>query len=151
MGSATMVVYAYIPIPTSDQISTFLEQLCKSGMMISRLGKNDPPKRWAGTPAEAADFIRSGDNGTNYTFLEAANWLLSMTVVMRQDTRWGYSTLSFDGAEPLRVDTVSRIVLETLSPYLCIQGMAGRGKDQAWEVLHRSTDCPESLRSLVQA
>src|SRR5262245_52220952 len=130
------VVYTYIPTPTRDRLLEFIVQLGRSGVTISRLGERDPPRKWAGTTEDAVGLITTGGGATNYTFLEAAGTSLSMTIELRQDPRWGYSTVSFFCPGGEQLDSVIRIVLRTLSPHLCIRGTAGLGKNQAWDVLH---------------
>jgi hypothetical protein len=143
------LVYAYIPTPTRDQLLDFVVQLSQYGMRISRLGKKDPPRKWKGTAEDAVALICSDGLGTNHTFAEMADMSLSMTIELCNDPRWGYSTISFDCPEQERVESLTRILLAILSPYLCIRGKSGLGKDQAWEILHQAALCPDHLRDFL--
>jgi hypothetical protein len=145
------VVYAYIPNPTRERLLEFVEELERSGVAISHLGKTDPPRKWAGTPKSAIDRISAGTDRTNCTFLEAATNALSMTIELRNDGKWPNSTVSFSCAHREQIDSVNQIVLRTLAPYLCIRGAQGLGKNQVWDVLYQSEDCPELLRRLIRA
>ena|SRR5688572_4708027 len=139
------LLYVYVPLITAPEVRSLLQTLQDSGYSITHLGKKDPPKKWSGTPEEAEAIVLSGTDTTLYSFIRDAQRKLDMTIEIQRDVRWKNSTISVSlpSEEPLRSLGVT-IAVRILS-FAAILGRSGAGKDQAWQILHLSDDCPPEL------
>lgn len=95
--------------------------------------------------------ILSGADLTNWTFVRDSHAGLLMTIQIRRDPRWTHFTLSLSGPSAARLRELAPRIAESLHVDVAILGSSGLGKDQDWEVLRMSGDCPEHLRSKFQA
>jgi hypothetical protein len=134
---------------TDEDVRLCLELLSAINVKITHLGKNDPPKRWAGDMEEVLAVILNGTDLTNSTFLRDSTARLHIGIDLYRDPRWDSDTLSFSGVATPRLIDIARKLAEGLPCYAAIVGVSGGGKDQDWHIVHLSPDCPPGLRSKI--
>ncbi len=145
------LMYAYVVHPTKDALRSLLGAFSSSGFSFTHVGKSDPPKRFSGTQDEALQLILSGTDLTNWTFIRDSHERLHFTIQIRRDPRWSHSTFSASGPSAARLRELATFIEENLVVYAAILGSSGLGKNQEWEILSLSADCPEDLRSQIRA
>ena len=141
--------FIYTPHLKEGDIRMCLESLTSIGVTITNLGKNDPPRRWTGDIEAVVTAILSGTDLTNYTFLRDRTARLDFDIQLHRDPRWESDTISFSGVAETRLIEIARKLSESLPCYAAIVGVSGGGKDQDWQILHLSPDCPSELRSKI--
>ena len=141
------VVYAYIGKPDAPQIERLLESLKDHGVTLTHLGKNDPPRKFAGDVQAALSMVLAGKDLTNYTFMRDSGKHLDLSIQIHNDPQWSHSTISASCSEGNGLESVCGAVLASLELCLLIRGTLGFGKEQSWEILHLGENCPEELRT----
>jgi hypothetical protein len=141
------VLYAYFAKPTTTQIGIFLRALQKRGVSITHLGKKDPPRKFSGSVEEAISVVFSGTDLTNYTFARDAARKLQFDIQIHHDPRWIHSTISASCPDSTALAPVSESAAVSFASFITVRGISGGGKDQTWEVLHLTEQCPDELRS----
>jgi hypothetical protein len=145
------VLYAYICKPTATQVCAFLCGLAQSGITISHLGKSDPPRKFGGTINDAVDLIFSGSDLTNYTFARDSARKLDFDVQIHHDPRWTHSTVSASCPDPAQLGLVADIAKAAFALFIAIRGVSGGDKQQPWDVLCVTEECPKDLRTKFAA
>ena len=137
--------YIYSPKLSEPSVRSFFSHLRAIGVVINHLGKSDPPRRWSGADDEAVRQILGGTDLTNWTFLRDADAGLRFSIELHRDTKWEHDTISLSGPEA-KVWEIAEFLAQTMAHYLVIVGLPGGGKNQAWQVISLSSDCPETLK-----
>jgi hypothetical protein len=138
------ILYVYVPVITVAEVRSLLQVLKDSPYSITHLGKNDPPKKWSGAPSEAENIILTGTDETVYSFIRDAKRKFDMTIEIHKDPRWRGSTISASLPEEGSLRILGMNLVAHIKSFAAILGRSG-GKDQAWEILHLSSDCPPEL------
>jgi len=139
--------FIYTPHLKESDIHLWLEVLSAIGVTITHLGKSDPPKRWTGDHGSALAAILTGNDLTNYTFLRDNTAHIHFDIQLHRDPRWESDTISFSGGAGSRLTEIANKISESLTCYAAIVGISGGGKNQEWQIVHLSPDCPTSLRN----
>lgn len=140
------VLYCYVPKIKREQIITLLDTLRVHGVSLTHLGKSDPPKKWAGDDNAIVDLILQGKDGSNYTFLRDKKKKFELDIWMHMnDERWGHDTLSASSADLDFTKAIGLGLFQSLNPYIVFLGDLGKGKDQDWNVLGVSKECPKDI------
>jgi len=82
------VAYIYPKRIAKDEIATFLDVLSTQGVMLTHLGKNDPPAKWSGDATLATEIILSGQDLTLWTFFRAIKLKIEGEIQIHRDPRW---------------------------------------------------------------
>jgi len=144
------VAYVYVPAIRDIESRTILHTLRDAGFSISHLGKNDPPKKWAGSIDDAVALVISGTDITNSTFIRDAKRKLGLTLDIHKDTRWTSSTISMSMPDKESLSALCRALSRKVITYASILGISGAGKDQKWDILYMSEDCPVDLKQKIK-
>jgi len=139
------LLYVYAPLISAPEVHSLLQALQDSGYSITHLGKKDPPKKWSGTLEEAEATVLSGSDTTLYSHIRDANRRLDMTIEIHRDIRWKHSTISVSLPEEEPLRSLGACVAGRIRSFAIILGRSGAGKNQAWQVLRLSDDCPADL------
>ena len=140
------VLYAYIAKPTTTQVSSFLRALADRGVVISHLGKNDPPRKFAGSIDQAVSMVFSGRELTDWTFARDAARKLDFDFKIYHDPRWTHSTVSASCSDKAILGVVADSAAKAFDLFITIRGVCSGGKEQAWEVVAVTEKCPDELR-----
>jgi hypothetical protein len=144
---AEHVLYAYIAKPMTTQVSSFLRVLANQGFSISHLGKNDPPRKFKGSIDEAVSMVLSGTDLTDCTFARSVARRLDLDFHINHHPQGTHSTVSASCPDKAVLGLVADSAAEAFDLFIAIRGVLGRGKQQAWEVVHVTERCPHELRS----
>lgn len=145
------VLYAYIAKPTTAQMDGFFRALLERGFSLSHLGKSDPPRKFCGSIEDALSLVFFGTDVTDYTFARDAARKLDFDIQINHDPRWTHSTVSASCSDSITLAIVAEIAVGAFDSFITVQGVLGLGKDQVWNVVHVTEECPEDLRSRFAA
>ncbi|MCB1123860.1 MAG: hypothetical protein KJT03_20060, partial [Verrucomicrobiae bacterium] len=70
------------------------------------------------------------------------------TIELHTDPRWRHHTFSI--SSPERIDSIVSSVSKAIGAFIGYAGISGRGKDQDWEILHNSPECPTDLKEKIK-
>lgn len=144
------VAYIYLAAISRVDVREVFLALESYDFQITHIGKSDPPGKRRVSFDEASEIIEQHDgDGTNTTFVADVRTAIDLTFEIRNDPRWGFSTISFSfpdtiPAQPLGEDIYRRIV-----PYAYISGKEDGGKQQKWEVLLMNEACPDKIKTAL--
>jgi hypothetical protein len=144
------VAYNYFPTPSDLELERIANAVYESDLSLSHLGKNDPPKKWAGSKTEFLDVLRKGTDLTNYTHSRAKDNGVEIDFTIHNDPRWESSSISISGDNREYVESLCVQFSKHLNSYMCISGQLGLGSNQQWNILAESDQCPSSLREKVK-
>lgn len=144
------VAYNYFPNPAQEEYVIIVDAIYSSAINISHLGKNDPPKKWAGNKGKFLDVLCQGADLKNYTFVRDNSNKIEFEIMLRNDPIWEFSTISMSGKNPETVKSLILHLAKNTDSFLCIFGQLGLGKDQNWEILIEHEKCPKSLREKIK-
>jgi hypothetical protein len=147
----THVLYSYIAKPTTSQVRSFLGALAGHGIVISHLGKSDPPRKFCGSIEEATTLVFSGTDFTDYTFGRDAARKLHFDIQVHHDPRWMHSTVSASCPDADELSAVAESAAEGFDLFISVRGISGGGKEQPWEIVHVTESCPHDLHSQFAA
>lgn len=144
------IAYLYFPTPAPELVSMLLKDIISAGIVLTHAGRNDPPRKWSGDVTELTKLALEQHEDNKYVFLRDSNNKIGVSLQLFYDPRWGYSTLSFGSPTKEGCVDLAMKLSKKIDPYLCIQGISGGGKDQAWSVLYERNDCPSKLLSRIR-
>jgi hypothetical protein len=139
------VAYLYTPSLDRAQLLALLSAFEASGVHITHLGKSDPARQWAGSAGDALALIATGPDLTNSTFGRDRTKKLHFTIDLHKDPRWKHDEISLSAPSETDLRNIIRFLAREMRHYLAILGTSGLGKDQPWEVLFKTDDCPSCL------
>lgn len=140
-------LYIYISKPTTEQVGSFLNALANSGISITHLGKNDPPRKYDGELEEAVSQVFSGKDLTDYTFIRDKTNRLEFDFQIHHDPRWKHSTISASCPDTSILSLLVDSASQAFDLFIAVRGVLGAGKGQAWEIIHKTDRCPPELLS----
>lgn len=144
----TAAAYVYVPTPPPSALPRLIGDIV-SDLSISHAGFRDPPKKWVGTTEGLVALVERQRELTRYLFLRDKDKHIDISLAVRSDTQWTWSTVSIGARDAAQCTALALVLCERLDPYLCIQGIEGGGKDQPWVVHRRRPDCPADLSAAV--
>jgi hypothetical protein len=144
------VAYNYFPPNKVEYIQGIVETLSNSGLQLSHLGKNDPPKKWKGSVTEIIELLQKGTDRTNYTFAKDSTNKLEIDFALGNFPEAVTSTISISGESKELVEKVCLHFAKYVGSYLCISGQLGLGQSQSWSFLLESENCPVSILEQVK-
>jgi hypothetical protein len=144
------VLYIYLPVVSPDELRKLFVTLESLRYRITHLGKKDPPKKWNGSVENAIPEILSGTDLTISTYLRDATARLSISIDIHRDTRWTHSTISCSLPDEAALIAIGNVLARGVRCFAVIQGKSGGGKNQKWNLLSISDDCPESLKEQIK-
>jgi len=144
------VLYTYIQHPNEIEIRELFNQL--RDLEISHLGHNDPPKKFSGDVDEIIWSILEGSDLTSYTFARIDEGKIGLALEFRNnDDRWAFSTISMSGKCESTLRGIEVAIRGTLRTYMSVLGVLESDKDQEWEILTKTANCPHDLLSSFSA
>lgn len=144
------VAYVYIPRLSRTEAREVFLALEPYGFRVSHIDKRDPPRKRYASYDEAAEIIVLGNGDiTNWTFVRDEKSAVDLTFEVRDDPRWGFSTVSLSFPNTIPVRDLCDDLFERLSAFACVSGVEGAGKGQPWEVCRTSAECPEQIRGAL--
>ena len=147
----SLVLYSYIAKPSTTQVGNFLRALSGHGISVSHLGKSDPPRKFHGSIEEATTLVFSGTELTDYTHCRDAARKLHFDIQIHHDPSWTHSTVSASCPDADALSTVAESAAVAFDLFISIRGISGGGKEQPWEIVHVTENCPHDLRSQFAA
>src|SRR6516165_8023571 len=82
------VIYAYFANPTAAQVDKYLRALQGRGLVISHLGKSDPPPGFGGSIEEAISLVCVSTTQSNWTFGQDAARRLHFGIQIHHERRY---------------------------------------------------------------
>ena len=150
--TVSRVAYVYLPAISRTEAGELLRSLEGHGFQVTRIGKNDPPKKRRVTLEEAVDLILSSDGKsvTNCTFIEDDATNISVSFEIRTDVRWGFSSVSISYPESIPSKVLCGEIFRRTRPFACVSRRVSGGKEQTWDIRLIGDDCPEFIRAKLQ-
>ena len=139
------VAFIYTPSLDSVAIEALLVAIQSNGATISHLGKSDPPRKWTRSLQDAIAEVANGPNLTNTTFIRASQRNIGITIDQHRDERWTHDTISIDGPDEVALRNMASTIGNVIGAYLVITGTQGGGKNQDWNIVSRSPECPPGI------
>ncbi len=141
------------PVFAEPEISSLIGWLREGGYSITKLGHNDPPRRWKGTDEEAIREILSGDGSmTIYPGLVAVRkdgLKLHLNITIDSDPTYGYSTVSTSMLSQHDLRSIAKELMGILPCYLAFLARVDPKPDSAYNVhrerIHQTDACPDFL------
>lgn len=144
------VAYMYLPAISRTDVREVFRALEPFGFRITHIGKHDPPRKWLVSFDEAAEVIEQHDGiGTNTTFVADASAAIDLTFEIRDDPRWGFSTISMSFPDTIVAQSLGDDIYRRVAPYAYVSGKEGAGKGQQWEVLLVNATCPDRIKTIL--
>ena len=144
------VAYIYVATILRTDAQEVFRALEPWGFQITHVGKHDPPRNRRLSFEEASEIVGQNDgSGTNTTFVADAQIAIELTFELRDDPRWGFSTISISFPDSIPAQSLGEDIYRRIAPYAYISGVEGAGKGQEWEVLLFSEACPEKIRTTI--
>lgn len=145
----TYLGYIYTSHLDSEGIRVFIRSLEICGILITHLGKSDPPKKWKGSELEVFEVINRGDDLTNYTFGRDSKKKIDFDIQLHKDPRWSHDTVSFSAPKSDILENILKQVSKDLNAFIGFWGVSGKGKNQDWNIVHISDLCPSDIKKLI--
>ena len=144
------VLYIYTKHPDEIEIRKLFNLL--EGFVISHLGPTDPPKQFSGDTDDVVRSILDSRKLTSYTFARIDKGKIELDFQFRNnDDRWTFSTISMSGKCEKDLREIEIAIRETLKTYIAVLGLLDGSKDQEWNILIKTADCPHDLLSSFSA
>ncbi|AMJ73198.1 hypothetical protein [Alteromonas stellipolaris] len=144
------VAFNYFPPNKEEYIKGIAEAISASGIQLTHLGKNDPPRKWSGSAEEIYDVLSGGNDKTNYTFAKDSKNKVDIDFSLGNCPEAITSTISISGKSKEVVERLCLHFSKYVNSFLCISGQLGLGAAQQWTYLLQNDHCPASILDQVK-
>ena len=144
------VAYIYFKTPRKEEVSLLFQSIISLGLKITHFGVRDPPKRVSLGFVEMATALLKQPEINKIAFIKDSSQNLSLDFQLNYDSRWNYSTISISCLNEAIVHNIAKNISKKIDAFLCIEGLLGSGKNQTWEVVYESSDCPNNIKEDIK-
>jgi hypothetical protein len=145
------ISYVYFATPEPEGVTELFDRMMSAGLSIDAFGLRDPPRKWTGDASAMSQAVLSQRELNKWCFFDDRKHKISLTLVLRYDRSWGFSTLSLGAPDQALVLNLLHELVRRLNPFLAILGNRGGSKKQNWVVAHQREDCPPDILAMLNA
>jgi len=145
--------YNYFPSPRCNDLQIVADAIIFSGIRLSHVGKDDPPKKWNGNNKEFIKILEDSTDSTNYTFIRDIKAKIETTITIHNNPVWESSSISISGTDREYIEKICVKLAEYLNSYICISTEKDEydfSKNHDWKILYKNEKCPASLLKKIE-